>query len=146
MASDDTAALVVALSAQLTQFEKDMAKAGDIADKGVRNIEDKFHKANITVSGLDEFTNKLTKLVTAAGLVETTRQIVALNEQVAKIGEGAQRVGLTTDEFQKFRFAVIATGGSVDQADAFLDIFSRKMAEAATGTGQLYQFLRVNNV
>jgi hypothetical protein len=51
MARDDTAALVVALSAQLTKFEQDMNKAVGIADKSVKEIEDKFSKANPTFAG-----------------------------------------------------------------------------------------------
>jgi hypothetical protein len=46
----DTAALVVALSAQLTKFEKDMKQAGVLADDAVDNIEKKFSKMNPQVS------------------------------------------------------------------------------------------------
>ena len=35
----DTAALVVALSAQLTKFEKDMQKAGIMAEKAVESMD-----------------------------------------------------------------------------------------------------------
>jgi hypothetical protein len=48
--ADNTASLVVALSAQLTKFEKDMRDAGIIADKGVKDIEDKFSKMNPKIS------------------------------------------------------------------------------------------------
>jgi hypothetical protein len=46
----DTAALVVALSAQLTKFEKDLQKAGVIAEKSVKDIEGKFEKLNPKIS------------------------------------------------------------------------------------------------
>jgi hypothetical protein len=48
--ADNTASLVVALSAQLTKFERDMRQAGIIADNAVRGIEDKFSKMNPQVS------------------------------------------------------------------------------------------------
>lgn len=52
MASDDkTASLVVALSAQLTRFEKDMKSAGDIADRAASGIEDRFSRLNPAFSG-----------------------------------------------------------------------------------------------
>jgi hypothetical protein len=44
------------------------------------------------------------------------------------------------------RYAVVATGGSVEQADQFLLRFSNSVAQAAKGQGDLYNFLRVNNV
>ena len=46
----DTASLVVALSAQLTQFQKDMQAAGIMADSAVNNIEKKFSSMNPKVS------------------------------------------------------------------------------------------------
>src|SRR5262249_5372756 len=53
---------------------------------------------------------------------------------------------LTTDEFQKLRFAVVATGGTVETADTFLDRFSRTMSEAAQGSNDLAKFFRLNGV
>ena len=51
MAGDSTAALVVALSAQLSKFEKDMKRAGDIANRSASEIEDRFSKINPSFSG-----------------------------------------------------------------------------------------------
>jgi hypothetical protein len=65
----DTAALVVALSAQLTKFEKDMRAAGIMADKAVSDIEDKFSKINPQVSASflgNLFSNLVTKGLDAA--------------------------------------------------------------------------------
>lgn len=50
-ADDKTAALVVALSAQMTKFEKDMKGAGDIADRTASGIEDRFSKLNPSFAG-----------------------------------------------------------------------------------------------
>jgi len=65
----DTAALVVALSAQLTKFEKDMRAAGIMAEKAVGDIEDKFSKMNPQVSTSflgNLFSNLVTKGIDAA--------------------------------------------------------------------------------
>jgi hypothetical protein len=48
--ADNTASLVVALSAQLTKFEKDMRDAGIMADKAVNDIEGKFSRMNPKLS------------------------------------------------------------------------------------------------
>lgn len=50
-ASDGTAALVVAMEAQLAKFEKQMKEAGNIADREVKNIEGRFARANPQFSG-----------------------------------------------------------------------------------------------
>ncbi len=46
----DTAALVVALSAQLTNFEKDMKNAVKIAEKHTKDIETTFTKLNAEIN------------------------------------------------------------------------------------------------
>ena len=60
MAGNDTAALVVALSAQVSKFEKDMQSAVAIADKSTKDIEGRFADMNAAISG------KLSALATSA--------------------------------------------------------------------------------
>jgi hypothetical protein len=142
----DTAALVVALSAQLTKFEKDMKNAVGIADREVAKIEDRFKKTNIEFAGLETITSAIGKLIAAGGLGVIIDQMRRLNAEVANIGETSERLGITSDQFQRIRFAVVATGGAVETAASALDVFSRKSSEAARGSGDLYNFLRANNI
>jgi hypothetical protein len=143
----DTAALVVALSAQLTKFERDMQKAVGIADQGVNKIEQRFAKLNPSAgAGFDKLETKIKALATVGGIGLLINQIIELNRAVAQIGETAETVGIATSELQKLRFAVVATGGAAETADHFLEAFSRKIADAAQGSGDLYNFLKVNNI
>jgi hypothetical protein len=67
--ADNTASLVVALSAQLTKFEKDMRDAGIMAEKATKDIEGKFSKMNPQVSTSflgNLFSNLATKGLSAA--------------------------------------------------------------------------------
>lgn len=67
--ADDTAALVVALSAQLSKFERDMKQAGDVADRTVSGIEGRFSKLNpsVNASFLGNFlSTAVTKGISAA--------------------------------------------------------------------------------
>lgn len=143
MAGNDTAALVVALSAQLTQFEKDMDKAVGIADQKTRQIESSFSKINPSVAGIDNFFAKFTSV---AGIVATLAGLKELVSEVAHFEESAGRIGVTVAEFQKFRYAIIATGGDASTADSFLNRFSRSISDAGQGTGVLYKTLQLNNV
>jgi hypothetical protein len=145
MASSDTAALIVALSAQVTQFQKDMDNAVGIADKSARQIETRFNKINPNAA-LFDFINQLQTIAAGGAIGEAVKIIADLNAQVAQIGDHAAAVGLTTDQFQQFRFAVIATGGSIQAADTFLNQFANHISQAAKGQGDLYNFLKVNNV
>lgn len=145
MAGNDTAALVVALSAQLTKFEKDMDQAYGIADRGSKKIEDRFGKIDPS-AGLGEFASKLEGLLTVAGIGAALNQMHQLVAELAKVGEQAERVGLTAKEFQSLQFAAVSTGASVEAAGSFMDRFSRSISEAGRGNGELYKTLLLNNV
>ena len=80
--ADNTASLVVALSAQLTKFQKDMVDAGIMADKATKDIEDKFSKMNPQVNASffgNLFSNLATKGIDAA--------VTAIKELIDRFGE-----------------------------------------------------------
>jgi hypothetical protein len=139
----DTAALVVALSAQLTKFEKDMNDAGRIADRGAKRIEDAFNKINPTFEGIK---HGLEAIVGGLGLAEIISQLQDLTKEVVKIGEAAENLGVGVEEFQRLRFAVVAAGADIDKAEGFLTRFSRSVSEAGQGQGELVEWFRRNNV
>jgi len=145
MAGNDTAALVVALSAQLTQFEKDMDSAVGIADRGVRNIEDRFSRLNVG-KGIDDLVSSIAKLVALGGLAEVANKLTDVVKSVAQIGEIARTVGLTTDQLQALRFAAVSSGESFEKVDSGMERFNRAISDAARGTGDLYKILRDNHV
>jgi hypothetical protein len=145
MASDDTAALVVAMSAQLTKFEQDMNKAGGIADNAVRKIENRFSKMNIG-RGIDDLVSSISRLAAVGGLAAVTASLHSLVSEVAKIGDVSQTVGLTAEQLQGLRFAFVQSGASADQADSGMERFARAMSEAERGAGDLYKILQANHV
>ena len=79
----DTAALVVALSAQLTKFEKDMQRAGIMAEKAVGDIENKFSKMNPQIK-----TSFLGNLLSSLA-----------DQAIAGVGEGVKEL---VDRFYRF--------------------------------------------
>jgi hypothetical protein len=84
----DTASLVVALSAQLTQFQKDMQNAGIMADNAVNNIEKKFSSMNPQVS--TSFFGNLFANLAGKGLSaveDTIKDIIQRFEELQKTSE-----------------------------------------------------------
>jgi len=57
------------------------------------------------------------------------------------IGKTADRIGITTEELQKLRFAGEQTGLSTAEMDKSLEQFNRRMGEAQDGTGEMYDGL-----
>ncbi len=82
----------------------------------------------------------------AGGLSQIPSALRAIVGETARIGEVADKVGLATDELQRFRFAAEQTGVASGQADIAVQRFSRRIAEAAAGGGVLEPVLKANNI
>lgn len=137
----DTAALVVALSAQLTKFEKDMKDAVTIADRQTKAIENSFSKLNQSINTeLSGLTSGLASrlggigsilgaigpvgLTIAAGIGAATIAIGFLNEKVDKfvekqraMREAAEVTGLTLDQLKAVGQAATRTGVDFEKAE-----------------------------
>jgi Lambda phage tail tape-measure protein (Tape_meas_lam_C) len=113
----DTAALVVALSAQLTKFEKDMKDAVKIADTRTKEIEAQFGRMNQAI------TSELSSFASAYG-----SQIGGIGRVLASIGP----VGLTIAA--GLGAATLAVNALVDATDKYVER-QRALRETAETTG-----------
>jgi len=113
----DTAALVVALSAQLSKFERDMKQAGDVADRAASGIEDRFSRINPAASSF--IGNFASNLVTKAFdkaielAQDLTRRFIELNDT-------AKLVGVSMNEIFGVQQAAGKFGAPVDDVTASL--------------------------
>ena len=71
-------------------------------------------------------------LIGAAGL---GAMVTKLADVADKIGKTSDRLGIGTEDLQKFRFAAEQSGVEVSTFDMALQRFTRRTAEAAEGTG-----------
>jgi len=67
------------------------------------------------------------------GIANIATSTAALADEVSKV---ADKLGVTTDALQEFRFAAELTGVPIRTADLALQRFTRRTAEAAKGTGE----------
>lgn len=137
--------LVAALEARLNKFESDLKQAGLIADREVRNIEDRFARANPRfgpgfLGGLFSGALSVLSVGSIAHLIQNTV------EGLAKIGDVADRVGVTAEQLQELRYALEQSGGQAEQAGPALERFANNIAKAMEGEGKLGRFLEENNV
>lgn len=79
----------------------------------------------------------------AAGLVSLTRATVA---NAAAMSDAAGKIGLTTTALQELRFAAEQSGVAQRTLDMGLQRFSRRLGEAASGSGVLAGILRDNDI
>lgn len=116
MAGDDkTAALVVALSAQLTKFERDMKRAGDIADREVDNIEKKFSSLNPGLS--NSFFGNLFSNIATKGLEKAISAVGELIDRFQQLEKVAALVGVSMQEVFGIQQAAGQFKAPVDEAN-----------------------------
>jgi hypothetical protein len=162
----DVAALVVALSAQLTKFEKDMKQAVSIADKHTKDIESSFAKMNAAIdnqlSGLaNSFSSRLgpignvlgalgpVGLSVAAALGAVGAAFFFVSDKVDKFAEKARDLkefsdttGLTTAELKALTVAAQQVGLDSEQAQRGIIRLATAIIDLREkGSGPLFDIL-----
>lgn len=171
MAGNDTAALVVALSAQLTKFEKDMQGAVAIADKRSKEIETRFGALNESINKqLSNFAANASSqlgpigsilgglgpigLTVAASLGTLALAFAFVSDKVdmfaeksKRIKEAAETAGLTITQFRLLSAAGSKVGLDFEQTEKIIDRLAVGFAELKTkGTGDLFdQLVRIDS-
>jgi len=162
----DTAALVVALSAQLTKFEKDMKDAVKIADTQTKAIETRFSQMNSKIE--QEFSGFVSRfaasagpiggifsalgpvgLTVAAGIGAATLAIGFLNDKTDKfvekqkaMKEAAETTGFTLNQLKALGQSATATGVDFEKAERGIERMTVAIDELKSkGTGPLYDAL-----
>jgi hypothetical protein len=135
MAGNDTAALVVALSAQVTKFEKDMQKAGSIADRQVSSIEDRFAQLNPTFSGL-------TALIPAAVVTGALASIKSVLDALAEVGDKSQDLRIPAQELQALSMGAQQARVSADELNKALTTFTDVSKRSSDDGKDFYKALQ----
>lgn len=90
--------LVVALEARLDRFEKQMKDAGVIAERGVKDIEDKFSRANPAIGAGAVFGGTLLASAFTAGLKQAGSFIEGIIERFKELQQVAKLAGASMQE------------------------------------------------
>lgn len=117
MPSNDTAALVVALSAQMSRFERDMKQAGDVADRTASGIEDRFSRINPSAASF--IGNFASNLVTK-GFDKAIELVQDLTRRFTDLNDTAKLVGVSMNEIFGKQEAAGKFGAPVDDVTASL--------------------------
>lgn len=137
-------ALRAELSATAARFEQDMGRARKaVQDEGTR-MQRVFGKAKSAGENLvKSIFSVRTAAVAAAGvggLFALTKSAIAVGDE---IGKTSAKLGISAEQLQEFRFAAGRAGVASSTLDMALQRFTRRVAEAAQGTGEAKEALQV---
>lgn len=77
------------------------------------------------------------------GLTSSATQAIP---ELSKLAKTADKVGVSIEDLQRLRFGFGLTGVDQAQSDTALQRFSRRIAQAAAGSGELYEIIKQNGV
>lgn len=134
-------ALRAELSANAARFEADMKDARDAARKHGRGIQKQFKSmgksiggALASLTGLKGGLAGLAGAVTVGGFgVLTTRAL----QSADAIAKASDKIGLGVEALQELRYAAELSGVAQNTLDMAMQRFSRRVGEAAQGSGEL---------
>lgn len=148
MASTDMQRLVVSLETKIDKFEKALNKANGVANKRAKSIETRFERTNKKLQnfGRNAFRGFAAGAIAALGPMMLLQRAMDTIADTSKIGKVADKVGLAVEELQQLRHVADLVGVKTNELDTGMQRFSRRIAEAATGSGELLKVLEANNV
>lgn len=142
--SEDVANLGLAVdSGPVNKATQELNRLSSSAKTTEREVSRLGQTAQASIGFLKGFAGSF---IAAFASTQTLRVIKEVADQVAKIGENAKLIGVTAQQLQVLRYAILQNGGAAMDADKALQTFVKNLGEAATGQGYLYRLLRENNV
>lgn len=154
MPQTDVERLSVLIEANTKSYERAMVRIERKTDKAVRQSTRAVSRLDKGLSAASKGAVTLGRSFAAAfggtlalggvaGLAGAVRGVTA---DMAKLAENADKVGLSVEDLQLVRLAGEEMGIAYGQADTAMQRFSRRIAEASTGAGELVKILRANNI
>ena len=121
----DLAKLVVRLEAETARYQKDLERArGQLRrfDRGATESAKRVATATAAATA-----------AAAAGFAALAKRQIDVADEA---GKTAERLGLTTEELTRLRYAAKLTGAEQNTLEMSLQRMTRRLAEAATGGGE----------
>ena len=126
--------LVADLSLESSKFRRDLGRAR-------RDLNSFGARVNRTLGGIDRgFAQAARGAKAFVGAFAVTAGISGIDQMlqsVSDLADTADKLGLTTDRLQELRFAAEQNGISANTLDTAIQRFTRRVGEAAQGTGEL---------
>lgn len=120
------ARLDIDIGARLARLETDMKRANRIAERNARKMERAFQSA---ARGI-----KIAVGAVATGAVAVLGKKAV--DTADKVGKLSQRLGMTTNSLSELQFVAERSGVRVEQLNMGLQRMTRRVSEAAQGTGE----------
>jgi len=133
MASGSLGQLTIDLAANISRFERNLNRAEQLAEKRSRAIKRTFTRLAAGIGAS----------LASYGFARAAKEALDFADN---IGKTADKLGIATESLQEFRFAAEQTGVAQSALDVGIQRFTRRVGEAAQGSGVLKNVLDDLNI
>lgn len=140
--------LLLSVEANLKQYEKEMARANSITTREMRKIEKQSQNSMLNIERHMSAAGANFKALLGGAVAGAAAAFgVAIKSAIsdaAKIGDVADKIGITTDFMQELTYGAVQANLGFDELSGGLTRFSRLLGEAQSGQGDLLKLLEAN--
>jgi hypothetical protein len=127
----------------MEKMQADTARAIRGSSKSIQSLDKALASATATAR---TFASVFGAGILTGGLAQLPGAIKGLVKEVADLGDQADRIGITAERLQELNFQAEQTGSSAETMAEGLQKFAQNLAEARTGSGELYKLLVQNGL
>ncbi|MFN6950987.1 MAG: hypothetical protein ACK4NE_00125 [Albidovulum sp.] len=139
--------LIVNLGARMTDLERQMKRAGQLADGAVRGIEDRFERANPKLGGLGNLITGVAGGILGADAIGRLIQgFRDANKELIVLGDTAKLTGQSIEELSRIQAAGRTQGVSAQDINSGVRGIAEKLNEARREENDLTKLLEANNI
>jgi hypothetical protein len=139
----DLERLIVLIEANTKSYERAMVRLQAQTEKAIRGSTRSIATLDKSLKAASATARSFAGVF---GLAFGVSEIPKLLKSVADLGDEADKIGITAEQLQELNFQAEQTGASAETMAAGLEKFGKSLAEARTGSGDLYKLLRANGL
>lgn len=130
--------LIVRLEADTTQLTRELRRLDRTVDRSTSENSKRFDRLNRSVDGAGKVMRRLAGAAVAlAGAAGLGRLVTSSLDAADSLADVADKIGVNVEALQELRGAAQQAGVEQATLDMALQRFSRRVGEAANGTGEL---------
>ena len=133
--AEATERLLVRIDATTEQLRRELKRADDAVTSTGDRIAMQFDKIKKKTSEVAVAATKWGAAMAAAGAAVTASLVKTGLQSVDSLAKTADKLGITTESLAQMRFAAEQTGVEVNKFDTALQRFTRRLGDAAAGSG-----------
>ena len=138
--------LAVLIEANTKSYERAMRRIERKTDAAMRGASKRVGRLDTALTTASATATRFAKgFLAAFGGAAVARSVGRVASELSQIIDVADKVGVTTDQLQELRFAADQNGVAISGLDTAIQRFSRRIGEAANGSGELSAILKANN-